>query len=80
MTIYVHKRFDKSFKKMVLSDQILLEAAEQVIRDEFEANLGGDVIKKRISLQEGKRGGARKSFSSDLIITSFSMMAGLKVA
>jgi len=59
LTIYVHKRFDKSFKKMALSDQVLLEAAEQVIRDEFEANLGGGVIKKRISLQEGKRGGAR---------------------
>lgn len=59
MTIYVHKRFDQSFKKIALCDQIVLEAAEQVIQGEFEANLGGGVIKKRISLQEGKRGGAR---------------------
>lgn len=59
MTIYVHKRFDKSFKKMALSEQVLLEAAKQVIRGEFEASLGGGVIKKRLSLQEGKRGGAR---------------------
>jgi len=59
LTVYVHKRFDKSFKKIGLTERILHDIAEQVIRGEFEANLGSGVIKKRVSLHEGKRGGAR---------------------
>lgn len=59
MAIYVHKRFDRSFKKTGLYDDDLCHAEAEVKRGEFEADLGGGVIKKRIALTAGKRGGAR---------------------
>ena len=59
MAIYVHKRFDRNFKKASLHDADLCHAAAEVKRGEFEADLGGGVIKKRISLSAGKSGGAR---------------------
>ena len=59
MAIYVHKRFDRSFKKTKLFDADLCNAAAEVKRGEFEADLGGGVIKKRIALKAGKSGGAR---------------------
>lgn len=58
-TLYVHKRFDRVFKKTRLTDSVLCYAAGDVITGVFEADLGGGVIKKRLALHQGKRGGAR---------------------
>ncbi|PJZ03173.1 hypothetical protein PRCB_24245 [Pantoea rodasii] len=59
MAIYVHKRFDRNFKKASLHDDDLCHAAAEVERGEFEADLGGGVIKKRLALTAGKSGGVR---------------------
>ncbi|MEE3663960.1 type II toxin-antitoxin system RelE/ParE family toxin [Brenneria sp. g21c3] len=59
MAIYVHRRFDKSFKNSGLTDADLCAVAAQVMRGEFEADLGGGVIKKRMALNAGKSGGVR---------------------
>lgn len=59
MAIYIHKRFDRRFKKIDLSDAELCIAAWEVMRGEFEADLGGGVLKKRVAISAGKSGGAR---------------------
>lgn len=42
-----------------LTEDLLLEIAQEVMDGRFEGDLGGGVIKKRIALDAGKRGGAR---------------------
>lgn len=59
MAIYIHKRVDKEFTKLGITDTDLCTAAAEVMQGIFEANLGGGVIKKRVALNQGKSGGAR---------------------
>ncbi|MDC9598570.1 type II toxin-antitoxin system RelE/ParE family toxin [Xenorhabdus anantnagensis] len=60
MAFYKISSFKKSTKKMNISDQQLLSAAQEVQNGKFEANLGGGVIKKRIAIhRKGKSGGIR---------------------
>lgn len=60
MAIYKTKWFDKWASKNGLSDTELRVAVEELENDLFDANLGGDVYKKRVGIHnQGKRGGAR---------------------
>lgn len=59
MAIYIHKRVDKEFSKLGITTGDLCSAATEVRQGNFEADLGGGVIKKRVALNQGKSGGAR---------------------
>lgn len=59
MAIYIHKRLDKAFIKFGIGDIELCSAAAEIMRGEYEADLGGGVKKKRIRVNAGKSGGAR---------------------
>ena len=56
---YKNKEFNKWAKKESLSDALLLAALDEMGRGLVEADLGGNVFKKRVSLGQGKSGGAR---------------------
>jgi len=60
LAIYKTKGFDKWASKSDLTDAALRTAVEEMENGLYEANLGGDVYKKRVGLRnQGKRGGAR---------------------
>ena len=60
MRIFKNKLFNRWAKEHRLDDDTLLKATEEMQHGLYEANLGGDIYKKRISLDaKGKRGGAR---------------------
>jgi len=56
---YKNKEFHRWAKKENLSDALLLAALDEMERGLVEADLGGNVFKKRVSLGQGKSGGAR---------------------
>lgn len=52
--------FHRWLEKNAISDSVLVTAIEEMNQGSYEANLGGNVYKKRISLgSKGKSGGAR---------------------
>lgn len=60
MRIFKNKTFNKWAKEEDIENDILLKVVEELQNGLFEANLGGCVYKKRISMDgKGKRGGAR---------------------
>lgn len=59
MIAYKNKEFHRWAKKENLSDALLLAALDEMERGLVEADLGGNVFKKRVSLGQGKSGGAR---------------------
>ncbi|ODN41146.1 type II toxin-antitoxin system RelE/ParE family toxin [Piscirickettsia litoralis] len=60
MRIFKTKFFSKWAKKEALTDKDLSAAVVEIEQGLIDANLGGDVYKKRVSIQgKGKRGGAR---------------------
>ena len=56
---YKNKEFSKWAKKEGLSDALLLAALDEMEHGLVEADLGGNVFKKRVSLGQGKSCGAR---------------------
>jgi hypothetical protein len=60
MAIYKTRWFARWARKEGLSDKALRVAVEEMAQGLFEADLGGDLLKKRIARPgEGKRGGYR---------------------
>ena len=60
MEIYKGIEFGKWVLKYAISDEVLMSAIEEMNQGSYDANLGGNVYKKRIALgNKGKRGGAR---------------------
>ena len=60
MEIYKIVDFAEWAKEYKVSDEVLIDAINEVNNGLFDANLGGSVYKKRIPLDnKGKRGGAR---------------------
>ncbi|GHV73385.1 addiction module toxin RelE [Spirochaetia bacterium] len=60
MRIFKTKTSGRDLKKASLTDAELIGAAEEVNRGEYEADLGGDVFKKRVARSgAGKSGGFR---------------------
>lgn len=60
MVIYKTKMFKNSFKKITLTNAELIAIATEVLAGQFEADLGGGVIKKRACIQgKGKSSGIR---------------------
>ena len=60
MRIFKNKAFHRWVKETELSDSELKEAVDEISNGLYEANLGGNVFKKRVALDgRGKSGGAR---------------------
>jgi hypothetical protein len=60
MQAWKTKSFDRWARKERLSDDDLLQAADEISKGQFEADLGGLIIKKRVRRQGGgKSGGYR---------------------
>lgn len=60
MRIFKTRLFAKWASKETLSDQLLRQAVQEMERGLIDADLGGQVYKKRIAMKgQGKRGGAR---------------------
>lgn len=60
MKVYKNKVFDQWAKEIKLHDVALIEAINEMEQGIFDANLGGTIYKKRISIAgRGKRGGLR---------------------
>ncbi|GHV73387.1 hypothetical protein AGMMS49940_06890 [Spirochaetia bacterium] len=60
MRIFKTKAFGRLLEDAGFTDAELITATEEVNRGEYEANLGGDVFKKRIARSgAGKSGGFR---------------------
>ncbi len=60
MRVFKTKYFHKWAKKASLSEESLRIAAEELVAGLVEANLGGNLYKKRVPLvNKGKRGGFR---------------------
>ena|SRR3990167_6362286 len=60
MRVFKTKAFSRRAKEMGLDDKALFNAAKEMLEGAYEANLGGNIYKKRIALgNRGKSGGAR---------------------
>ncbi len=60
MRIFKNKSFSKWAKEEGISDETLKEAVNEIEKGLFEANLGGNIYKKRVRLEgRGKSNGAR---------------------
>lgn len=60
MNIFITKVFDRFRRKENIDDSVLLDAIERAEKGLIDADLGGDVIKQRISRPgQGKSGGYR---------------------
>jgi hypothetical protein len=60
MTVYVTKEFARFARKAGLVDAKLLQAAGDVAKGQYDADLGGGVFKKRVAREGGgKSGGFR---------------------
>ncbi|MFN3233836.1 MAG: type II toxin-antitoxin system RelE/ParE family toxin [Gammaproteobacteria bacterium] len=60
MRILATKSFAKWLKKQKVTITALQEAANEVVHDKYDADLGGHILKKRLGFQgRGKRGGLR---------------------
>jgi hypothetical protein len=67
MTIYKTRVFARWARKEGLGDKLLCEAVEEMSQGLFEANLGGNLFKKRIARPgQGKRGGFRTIVATNL--------------
>ncbi|MBN7121097.1 hypothetical protein BSU01_05125 [Erwinia billingiae] len=54
MTVYVTKIFERNLKKEGIDDARLCIAAQEIISGLYDADLGGNVFKKRLPLATGK--------------------------
>jgi hypothetical protein len=60
MRILKTRSFDKWAREVELNDDLLVEAVKEMSEGLYEANLGGNIFKKRVPLgARGKSGGAR---------------------
>ena len=60
MQIFQNKAFHRWAQELGISDRKLQEAVDEIDQGLYEANLGGNVFKKRVSLEgRGKSAGAR---------------------
>lgn len=58
--VFKTRSFARWLKKSELTDSALCAAVEEMVRGLVDADLGGDVLKKRVALPgRGKRAGAR---------------------
>lgn len=58
--VFKTRHFARWLKKSDLTDAALCEAVNEMVAGLIDANLGGDIVKKRVALPgRGKRGGAR---------------------
>jgi hypothetical protein len=67
MGVYKTRVFARWARKEGLSDKLLCEAVEEMSQGLFDANLGGNLFKKRIARPgQGKRGGFRTIVATNL--------------
>ncbi len=75
-TLYVHKRFDRVFKKTRLTDSVLCYAAGDVMTGVFEAAVA--LLKSALLFTKASVAACERSSSSDKAPTWFITMDGLK--
>lgn len=67
MTIYKTRSFARWTRKEGLGDKALFQAVREMSEGLYEANLGGNLFKKRIARPgQGKRGGFRTIVATNL--------------
>lgn len=67
MRVFKTRTFTRSMKKTGLTDSALCIAVKEMCQGLIDADLGGDVVKKRVALPgQGKRGGARTIVATKL--------------
>lgn len=60
LRVFKTRHFQRWMRKTELTDAALYKAVEEMIAGLIDADLGGNVVKKRVGLAgRGKRGGAR---------------------
>jgi hypothetical protein len=65
MAIYTTRWFDRWARKQELSAEVLYHAVQEMTEGLYEADLGGNLLKKRIARPgRGKRGGFRTLVAS----------------
>ncbi len=58
--VFKTKTFTRWLKKSELTDEVLIRAVDEMRSGLIDADLGGNVLKKRVAVSgRGKRGGAR---------------------
>ena len=58
--VFKTKTFTRWLKKSDLTDEVLIRAVDEMRSGLIDADLGGNVLKKRVAVSgRGKRGGAR---------------------
>jgi hypothetical protein len=58
--VFKTRHFNRWMRKSELTDQALCQAVAEMVAGLIDADLGGDVVKKRVALPgRGKRAGAR---------------------
>lgn len=58
--VFKTRHFSRWLKKSDLTDAALCQAVNEMVAGLIDADLGGDIVKKRVALPgRGKRGGAR---------------------
>jgi hypothetical protein len=58
--VFKTRHFARWMRKTPVSDEALCRAVQEMVRGLLDADLGGDVVKKRVALPgRGKSGGAR---------------------
>lgn len=66
--VYRTRTFTRWMRKVGLSDKALLAAVEEMAKGLIDANLGGNLVKKRIALPgQGKSGGARTIVATKML-------------
>lgn len=66
--VFKTRTFTRSMKKAGLTDVALCAAVEEMSQGLVDADLGGDVVKKRVALPgQGKRGGARTIVATKMV-------------
>ena len=73
------RSFARLAKKYGISDDALLVAVQEMADGLFDANLGGNVYKKRVAVgNKGKRGGSRTIIATNMNDRWFFMFCYLK--
>ena len=67
MRVFKTRTFDRSMKRSGMTDRALWGAVLEMAKGLVDADLGGQVVKKRVALPgQGKRGGARTIVATKL--------------
>ncbi|MDD5216126.1 MAG: type II toxin-antitoxin system RelE/ParE family toxin [Methylococcales bacterium] len=70
--IFKPRFFARQMQKIGLSDELLLNAVDEMERGLIDANLGGGVVKKRVALPNRGKSGSTRTLIATKKMLSFS--------